>query len=167
MHYKRVYLDAIGYELAPVVVTTTELESRLAPAYERLRLPMGQLETLTGIAERRWWEPNFPVSEGAIRAARKALHGSNVTAGDIGVLVTDGSCRRDRRRQLVGGTAQAAPQHYNLCRWGLQSVLPGGVVNMLPTSVGQLAGGAASMLKSGFDFGMRNLVTPFMATDAA
>ena len=28
MKYSRVYLDAIGYELAPVVVTTAELEHR-------------------------------------------------------------------------------------------------------------------------------------------
>src|SRR5580704_14513385 len=93
MHYKRVYLDAIGYELAPVVVTTTELENRLQPAYERLHLPFGQLETLTGIVERRWWEPNFPVSQGAILAARKAPVASNVSANDIGVLIYAGVCR--------------------------------------------------------------------------
>jgi hypothetical protein len=38
MRYSRVFIDAIGYELAPVVVSTTELEDRLAPLYERLRL---------------------------------------------------------------------------------------------------------------------------------
>jgi len=271
MHYKRVYLDSIGYELAPVVVTTSDLENRLQPAYERLRLPAGQLETLTGIVERRWWEPNFPVSQGAILAARKALAVSHVSANDIevliyggvcreqfepatacrvaagvgvnqnafvydvsnaclgvlngivdianrielgqckaglvvscetareinditigrlndepsierfrdsiatftggsgavAVLVTDGSFRRDHRRRLVGGAAQAAPQHHDLCRWGLQSVLPNGVTNLLPTAVGQLAGSAASMFKTGIDFGKRHVVTPFMATDAA
>ena len=29
MHYNRVYLESIGYELPPVVVSTTELEARL------------------------------------------------------------------------------------------------------------------------------------------
>src|SRR5437868_8587554 len=72
-------------------------------------------------------------------------------SGAVAVLVTDGSFRREKRRRLVGGTVQAAPQHHNLCRWGLQSVLPGGVTNLLPTSVGNLAGGAASMFKSGFE----------------
>src|SRR5438067_12362812 len=93
MKYSRVYLDAIGYELAPIVVSTTELEQRLRPLYDRLRLPTGQLEALTGINERRWWEPNFPVSEGAIRAARKALRSSNVKPNDIGVLIYAGVCR--------------------------------------------------------------------------
>ena len=64
-------IDAIGYELAPVVVTTTDLEQRLRPLYDKLHLQDGQLEALTGINERRWWEPNFPVSEGAVRAARQ------------------------------------------------------------------------------------------------
>ena len=35
MRYSRVYIDAIGYELAPVVVSTAELEARLQPLYDR------------------------------------------------------------------------------------------------------------------------------------
>ena len=73
MQYSRVFIDAIGYELAPVVVTSAELEARLRPLYEAWRMPAGQLEALTGIAERRWWEPGYPLSEGAAAAARKAL----------------------------------------------------------------------------------------------
>ena len=52
MKYTRVVMDAIGYELAPVVVSSDELEERLQPVYETLRMPAGQLESLTGIAER-------------------------------------------------------------------------------------------------------------------
>ena len=52
MHYNRVYLESIGYELPPVVISTTELEARLKPIYDAHRLPMGQLELLTGIAHR-------------------------------------------------------------------------------------------------------------------
>src|SRR5437660_179690 len=76
MKYSQVYLDAIGYELPPVVVTSQELEARLQPVYQALRFPEGQLEALTGIHERRWWEPGFPVSQGATLAARKALERS-------------------------------------------------------------------------------------------
>ena len=65
MNYSRVYIDAIGYELAPIVVTSDELEERLAPVYKALRFPAGQLEAMTGIVERRWWEPNDRVSLGA------------------------------------------------------------------------------------------------------
>ena len=80
MKYQRVHLGAIGYELAPVVVTTAELEHRLEPLYKSLHVPVGQLEHLTGIRERRWWEEGFPVSRGAALAANKALD----QAGTIG-----------------------------------------------------------------------------------
>src|SRR5438128_1591872 len=93
MQYNRVFLEAIGYELPPVVVTTQELEARLGPLYQSLRLPEGQLEALTGIAERRWWEPGFPIHEGAVRAARKAMDSCNVLPEDIGVLIYAAVCR--------------------------------------------------------------------------
>jgi 3-oxoacyl-[acyl-carrier-protein] synthase-3 len=93
MHYERVYIDAIGYELPPVVVTSHELEARLQPVYQALRLPEGQLEALTGIAERRWWEPGYPLSEGAIAAARKALEVSAVAPEDVEVVIYAAVCR--------------------------------------------------------------------------
>ena len=51
MSYTRVHVESIGFELPPVVVTSAELESRLAPVYERLRIGAGQIEALSGIAE--------------------------------------------------------------------------------------------------------------------
>src|SRR5688572_17029340 len=77
MRYSRVHIESIGYELAPVVVTTAELEARLKPFYDAHRLPAGQLELLTGISERRWWEKGYAVSAGATAAARKALAHAN------------------------------------------------------------------------------------------
>ncbi len=71
--FERVYVTALGYELGPVVVTSAELEERLAPVYGRLNLQPGQLEAWTGISERRWWQPGFQLSAGAIAAGRKAL----------------------------------------------------------------------------------------------
>src|SRR5580698_2135025 len=93
MHYSRVYLESIGYELAPVVISSAELENRLEPLYKALHILPGQLEALTGISERRWWGPNFPVSKGAAQAAQKALARSNLTANDIDVLIYAGVCR--------------------------------------------------------------------------
>lgn len=91
--YQRVFLSSLAYELGPVVVTTTELEERLAPAFTRLGIPMGQLEAWTGIHERRWWEPGTPLSQGATAAARKALHKSGLSAQDLGMLLYCGVCR--------------------------------------------------------------------------
>jgi 3-oxoacyl-[acyl-carrier-protein] synthase III len=225
MRYSHVFIDAIGYELPAEVVTTQELEARLRPVYEVLHLSEGQLEALTGIVERRWWEPGYPPSSGAVLAARKALAASGVQpqdvqvliyaavcreefepatacrvaaelgvnpetiydisnaclgvlngivdianrielgqvraglvvscetareindamietmlqtpnmdvftkslatltggSGAVAVLVTDGSFCAEPRRRILGGATQAAPQHYGLCRWGLEGM---------------------------------------------
>jgi acyl-CoA:acyl-CoA alkyltransferase len=95
MKYSRVFLDAIGYELPPVVVTTHELEARLRPVYQALHLPEGQLEALTGIVERRWWEPGYPPAQGAARAARKALDMSGVRPEDVEALIYAAVCREN------------------------------------------------------------------------
>lgn len=93
--YKRVFLSAIGYELGPVVVTSAELEDRLAPVYSRLRLQAGQLEAWTGIVERRWWQPGVQLSACAITAARKALRKAACDPGFIGMLIYAGVCREN------------------------------------------------------------------------
>lgn len=93
MRYSRVYIESVGYELAPIVVTSTELETRLQPMYEALHIAPGQLEALTGIRERRWWKPNTPISHGAIAAAKKSLQERNISPEDIGAVVYAGVCR--------------------------------------------------------------------------
>ena len=93
MKYQRVFVDSIGYELPPVVVTSSELEARLKPMYEALHISEGQLEALTGIIERRWWEEGYELSTGAIAAARKTLASSPVRPQDIEVLIYAGVCR--------------------------------------------------------------------------
>lgn len=93
MRYSRVRLDGLAYELAPNVITSCELEKRVEPVYQALRFPLGQLEALTGIRERRWWDAGFRLSEGASRAGHKALAQSGVKATDLGVLIYAGVCR--------------------------------------------------------------------------
>ena len=95
MNFQRVQMESIGYELPAMVVTSEELEERLMPAYDELHIVPGQLEALTGICERRWWEPGFALSDGAAAAAKKALVQSNVEAKDIETLIYAGVCREN------------------------------------------------------------------------
>ena len=95
MKYNRVFLTALGYELGPQVVTSAELEERLAPVYRRLNIHPGQLEAWTGIAERRWWQPDARLSAGAATAARKAMAKTSVQAADLGVVIYAGVCREN------------------------------------------------------------------------
>ena len=93
MKYAKVVLDGLSYELAPNVVTSSELEKRVEPIYNALRFPLGQLEALTGIRERRWWDQGFKLSDGAAKAGNKALAQTGIKASDLGVLVYAGVCR--------------------------------------------------------------------------
>jgi 3-oxoacyl-[acyl-carrier-protein] synthase-3 len=93
--YERVRIDALGYELAPVVVTSAEIEDRLAPLYRSLRIQPGQLESITGIVERRFWEEGDTLSRGAAAAALAALQRSSIRSTDLGVVVYTGVCREE------------------------------------------------------------------------
>ena len=94
MKYSKVFLEAFGYEIAPVVVSSAELEARLAPVYDALHLSPGQLEALTGIVERRWWEEGYRLSDGAALAARRALEIAGRPAPSRSdALIYGGVCR--------------------------------------------------------------------------
>jgi len=95
MKYTNVHMESIGYELPPMVVTSSDLEARLAPMYDKLHIAPGQLEALTGISERRWWEEGHMLSDGAATAARKAIEQSNVEAKNIETLIYSGVCREN------------------------------------------------------------------------
>lgn len=107
MKYTKVFINAIGYELGPNVVTSSELEKRIAPMLDALHIPPGQLEALTGIRERRWWNPGFALSEGAARAGRKALEQAGLTPADLGALIYAGVCREHSEPATATAVAHA------------------------------------------------------------
>src|SRR2546427_7849943 len=73
MRYSNVCIESIGYELPKHVVTSAEIEARLSPLYDRLQLPYGRLEMMSGIRERRFWDDGVNPSDAAALAGRKAL----------------------------------------------------------------------------------------------
>jgi len=93
MLYAKVYIDAFGYELPPNVITSDELELRLEPLYKILHFQPGQLAAITGIRERRFWDPGFKMHAGAIMAGQKALDASGISTTDVGMLIYGGVCR--------------------------------------------------------------------------
>lgn len=92
MKYSNVFIESFGYELAPNVVTSTDLEKRLEPFFSHVGFEIGQLETLTGIKERRYWDEDHTLAEHAANAGRKALENAEVTADQIGALAFCGVC---------------------------------------------------------------------------
>ncbi|MCX7045106.1 MAG: 3-oxoacyl-ACP synthase III [Candidatus Sumerlaeota bacterium] len=93
MKYSRAYIESFGYELPERVVTSDEIEARLTPLYERLKLPHGRLKLMTGIRERRLWSPDVKPSAVAARAAEQALAASAIKRDQIGCLIHTSVCR--------------------------------------------------------------------------
>ena len=93
MNYSHVCLESFGYTLPSEIWTTDEVEQKLSPLYERLRLPAGRLELMTGIRERRFWQRGVPPSELSIISCRNALEAANFSTGEIGCLIHGSVCR--------------------------------------------------------------------------
>lgn len=73
MRYTDVCVEAISYVLPSRVVSSDTVEKWLKPLYERLHLPEGRLELISGIKERRMWKRGTLPSEVSARAGEKAL----------------------------------------------------------------------------------------------
>lgn len=82
-----VTIEAVAYELAPHRVTSAELEDQIAGTMARLNIPMGQIETMTGIRERRFWDATMMPSDAATMAARKVIAQAGIDPQDIGCLI--------------------------------------------------------------------------------
>ncbi len=95
MRWKNVHVEAIASVVPPDVLTSDEIETRLAPMYRKLHLSAGQLESLTGIKERRRWPRGTRMSQAAAQAGKQALAASGVPAEDLGAVIYAGVCRDD------------------------------------------------------------------------
>ena len=91
--YDNVLISGLAHVDAPDVVTSAEIEAQLAPTLERLGLPMGMLEDLSGIVERRVNAAGTMPSEVAAEAGELALARSGVDREDVGVLINTSVCR--------------------------------------------------------------------------
>ena len=86
MKYTKVFIESLGYELAPNVVTSEEIETRLAPFFESVGFVPGQIEALTGIKERRFWDVDHTLAEHAAVAGQRAIDQAGIDPKDIGAL---------------------------------------------------------------------------------
>ncbi len=93
MLFNNVCLHHFGYQLPPRVLTSSEIEEQLAPVYERLKLPSGRLELMSGIKSRRLWDDGTRPSDGAVLAGKKAIEASGIDPAEIECLFFTGVCR--------------------------------------------------------------------------
>lgn len=94
MRFEHVKIAAVAHALPEERVSSAEIEERLAPVYERLRLRAGRLELMSGIRERRFWARGTRPSAAAARAGEVALERGGVPRERIGCLI-HGAVSRD------------------------------------------------------------------------
>ncbi|MDX1944623.1 MAG: 3-oxoacyl-ACP synthase III [Pirellulaceae bacterium] len=93
MRYQNVCLESLGYAVPDEIVTSDEIERRLAPLYQRLRLPEGRLELMSGIRERRLWPRDMRPSQQSIVSGRMAIAQAGIDPRQIGCLIHASVCR--------------------------------------------------------------------------
>ncbi len=108
MRYEHVCIEAVAHTLPGNVVTSAELEQQLAPVYERLRLPSGRLELMTGITERRFFDRGTLPGTISIQTATAALKKSGLDRACIGALVHGSVCRDQMEPATAAGVHSGA-----------------------------------------------------------
>jgi len=93
MRFQHVCVEAFACTLPPHIVTSEEIEERLAPVYERLHLPAGRLEMMTGIRERRFFDPGTLPGTISATTATRAVEQSGIDRSHFGALVHASVCR--------------------------------------------------------------------------
>jgi 3-oxoacyl-[acyl-carrier-protein] synthase-3 len=92
-HFSKVRLAHTAYHLSDDIVSSAAIEDRLAPLYQRLKLPEGRLELMTGIKERRMWEPGTRPSTLSATAAENLFKQSGFERKNVDLLIHASVCR--------------------------------------------------------------------------
>jgi 3-oxoacyl-[acyl-carrier-protein] synthase-3 len=93
MRFDDVCIEGLGHVIPGRVVRSSEIEARLEPLYRRLNLSIGRLQLMSGIEERRFFDPGTRPSDAAARAGRIAIEKSGIERARIGCLVHASVCR--------------------------------------------------------------------------
>lgn len=114
--YHRARLAAMTAVLPPEIVTSAEIEERLAPLYERLHLPQGRLELMTGIEQRRFFPERTRPGQISARTVREVINASPFDVDQMDVLI-HGSVCRDQMEPATAAGVHAAAELPARCRF--------------------------------------------------
>ena len=93
MKFQHTVIESLATALPAEALTSAEIERRLAPLYQRLRLPEGRLELMTGIRERRVWPAGTRPSDASAAAGRAVLAKSGLRAEQVELFIHAAVCR--------------------------------------------------------------------------
>ena len=83
-----------------------------------------------------------------IRFVEALAYHIELGSGAVAVLVVGEEFSQSKRRKILGGVTQNAPEYHALCRWGMKSLLPA-TVHTVERVFGQQAG---ALVQKSIDF---------------
>jgi 3-oxoacyl-[acyl-carrier-protein] synthase-3 len=111
-----VAIEAVAYVLAPHRIASASIEAQIEKTMRRLKLKPGLLEGLTGIRERRFWDPGVMPSEVATLAARRVIDRAGIDQDKIGCLINTSVCKdyiEPSVASLIHGNLKLSPDCMN------------------------------------------------------
>lgn len=93
MRFKHACIETLAMALPDEKWTSASIEERLKPLYDRLKLPAGRLELMTGIKERRMWPVGTRPSDASAAAGKNVLRQSAFKPEQMEVLIHAAVCR--------------------------------------------------------------------------
>ena len=92
--HRNAALLSLATTMAERVVTSADIDRRLAPVLERLRLPTGLLQRIAGVHERRSWADGQTFDAAAVAAGEKALAEAGVDRSEVGMVINTSVTRK-------------------------------------------------------------------------
>ncbi|MCZ6671723.1 MAG: 3-oxoacyl-ACP synthase III [Verrucomicrobia bacterium] len=93
MQFSHVAIESLAYDTPPDVLTSDAIEEELSETYERLHLPKGRLELMTGIQSRKFYPIETLPSVISANAGKVALEKSRFAKDEIDLVVHAAVCR--------------------------------------------------------------------------
>lgn len=93
MIFQHTVFESYASYTADQSTTSEDIERRLAPLYQRLKLPEGRLELMTGIKERRHFKVGELPSTLSFEAGKRALDRRSIDPESIDLLIHASVCR--------------------------------------------------------------------------
>jgi 3-oxoacyl-[acyl-carrier-protein] synthase-3 len=87
MRFENVCIESLAVALPEERWSSAEIEARLEPLYQRLKLPAGRLELMSGIRERRVWPTGTRASDASAAAGKAVLAKSRLKSDDVELFI--------------------------------------------------------------------------------
>jgi len=87
MRFSKVRIEALAVALPEEILSSAAIEEQLRPLYERLKLPFGRLELMTGIRERRVWSDATRPSDASAAAGKAVFAASKLKPEQVELFI--------------------------------------------------------------------------------